>query len=1006
MLQSPDLVSPTTIQSPKNGTTTNEKFSQQEPFHLLTAAINSISLIEKRCKRKILGKITSFTPELSLKVRFLMRTTLTALFLFTQAILLFPSFFHYALLFLLFNVGLLYLIKIRDFNSMTHALTYAPPLICFLASFGESKQYFLVLAISYIVVFTNSSVALSLSRQAQSYGLLALSYYIHCMISKFNIQGVFNVILIGASFSMSASQFLSTHVIKSGQNIKILLGKVERRDKKIVLLEGEKKELDQRLSMLAAEIRQKTEDLSLAVNSREIFLNTVSSELRNPLNSLIGYIDLLSMELKDSSSLENLENAKHCSELLLCLINNLLDGAKIHAGKLDLHIQPQNIFWFIEKLWAVASPNIKVKNLNGIILVSKNVPPVLEFDQHRLMQICLNLLHNSIKFTQKGYVKVRFSWTVDIVRESPALGNRGIFARNVAKKGGLTSAMTMSYLPQRIGEKKSMMSMMNNIYTSKTSEDLPNRNPKSISLDVESIQARKRFKEFLNHDKRTNFFSRDQDEVDESSINSASNISDSVKSITIQKITSRKNSYDSAIKKHGSKHGDSADPSLPPISDSGEDDESTTVSDQVTKHSSAHGPSLKDIRMKDMDFDELNFNIRRFKKEVHKRQQSPPQHDFSEMAVINEDKDERTAERGKLFIEITDSGCGISREAQDRIFSPFEQGDSSITRKFGGSGMGLYITKQLVEKMGGSIKVESEIDVGSYIMISIPLRTSSASVTPSFNSLLESLPDENKSRKRVLVVDDSSYNRDILEKFFKKYKLEVRMAKNGDEAVQIYSKHPEHYFSLITMDLEMPVMDGLTACKMIRKLEKENNISKKIPIAIISGNIEEREFCLDPNGPIAADYYFRKPVTFADLDSFVPKLLLDDKPVKPLGSKCGVLIVDDDVLGIQFLQNFFKKYGCECSLATDGEIAMETVQRVYDKLDLILFNCEVPKNSNMEAALAIKKYLESKQKNDTKIVVLSGRIDEKLKRHCDKLGFNFLLSKPVKVQLLKQLLHL
>ena len=989
MIQSPQLANSTS--SPSH----NKHNDPKDSFAFYSLIVNTLSIIEKRAKQVILGKPTGLAPDLAIKYKFLFRMSLVSVLLFAQALLYVPSFAVFSLLFLAYNAIILYLLNKQNFIYITGIATYGPSLITMIALIFNANQYLLVLAISFTILFANSFVVLSRMAQFQSFGLLLLSYEISLGVHKFNVHGVFNLILMGFCLSATGSQVVSGSISKRSKELKGLYEELEIKEKKIAVLEGQRNELEMKVSALTYDLSQKAEELLLANNSREIFLNTMSSEFRNPLNSLIGYLDLLQMDLEDPSSLEKLDNAKHCSELLLCLINNQLDCAKLLAGKLDLHPQPHNIFWFIEKLWAVASPNIKVKNLNGIILVSKNVPPVLEFDQHRLMQICQNLINNSIKFTSKGYVKVRFSWTADLVRESPALGNRGIFPRNVPKKA-YPSSVSMTFLPTRMDTSKVIGP---NLTSARTTEELNPRYKKSQNVDSDPVKARKAIKNYILDDQRITFPVTTSQRATE---NSPSKLTDSAKSRP-----SGKTSYDSALSniQKKSKIDDTPDLSLPPVSDS-ENEDTSSVGDLVTLHSSLKGASIKDIRIKNMDFDELNFNVRRFKSDVYKRQRSPQNQDLNERS-FGFSNDDNQIERGKLFIEITDSGCGITREAQDRIFSPFEIEDS--TRTFGGAGLGLYITKQLVEKMGGNIKIESELDVGSYIMVSIPMRTSLEKVTRTISMQLESL-DTKKDQKRALVVDDSEYNRDILEKFLKKYKMEVHIAKNGAEAVNLYTTNPVDYFSLITMDLQMPVMDGLTACKMIRNLEKEHNIGKKVPIVIISGNLQEREFCLDPNGPICANYYFRKPLTFADLETFLPKLLKGRSGERlssiSLRAKCNVLIVDDDIMGVQFLQNFFKKFDCSTSLATDGEKAVEMVENMFNKLDLILFNCEVPNNPGMEAALAIKKFLESKQKSNVKIVLLSGKIDENLKQLCEKSGLNYLLSKPVKVQLLKQLLQL
>jgi len=255
---------------------------------------------------------------------------------------------------------------------------------------------------------------------------------------------------------------------------------------------------------------------------------------------------------------------------------------------------------------------------------------------------------------------------------------------------------------------------------------------------------------------------------------------------------------------------------------------------------------------------------------------------------------------GRIRIDIQDTGCGIPVSAQKRIFDSFVQGDRTITRSHGGIGVGLYIAKSLVKAMNGEITLESRLGKGTHIKILISVTVfSQAEVFPSEEQLQQEittrkrkssgipsivrLPPSSPKKflsqlnfpspaKTVLIVDDNQFNQKIMESYFKTLHIDAEFACNGLQGLQMYQDNPEKYF-LITMDIQMPVMDGITACKYIRSFEKRQS-RKKVPLIIVSGNCNEAEMkeCLDSK-EIMADYFFRKPFGLEDCKMCVQKIL-------------------------------------------------------------------------------------------------------------------------------------
>ncbi len=216
-------------------------------------------------------------------------------------------------------------------------------------------------------------------------------------------------------------------------------------------------------------------------------------------------------------------------------------------------------------------------------------------------------------------------------------------------------------------------------------------------------------------------------------------------------------------------------------------------------------------------------------------------------------------EKGKLFavIKITDDGCGISDDMQQRLFKPFEQEDVSTALEHGGSGLGLSITKNLVEMMQGSIDVLSHKNKGTTFTISIPFKIDenidSIDVNPDknddnnadsnnadSNNVDGNNADDNKKikydfkGKKILVVDDNEINLEIAEELLRMVNFDVMSAKNGKEAYDIFTASEAGTFSAILMDIQMPVLNGIEATKLIRKSDHAD--SSTIPIIAMTAN--------------------------------------------------------------------------------------------------------------------------------------------------------------------------
>jgi CheY-like chemotaxis protein len=184
---------------------------------------------------------------------------------------------------------------------------------------------------------------------------------------------------------------------------------------------------------------------------------------------------------------------------------------------------------------------------------------------------------------------------------------------------------------------------------------------------------------------------------------------------------------------------------------------------------------------------------------------------------------------------IQDTGVGMDMAYLTKVFEAFSQEDASITRKFGGSGLGLSIARSIVQIMGGTIQIDSEKGKGTCVAIRIPMRISNDKTKQE----IVEMTDLQKSLKgiRVLAVEDNELNRMVLQVILKKCEVVVTIAHNGQEAIDMIQ---ENEFDIVLMDVQMPIVDGLEATKYIRE-----ELKYTTPIIGLSANAmrEEVEIC-------------------------------------------------------------------------------------------------------------------------------------------------------------------
>ena len=201
--------------------------------------------------------------------------------------------------------------------------------------------------------------------------------------------------------------------------------------------------------------------------------------------------------------------------------------------------------------------------------------------------------------------------------------------------------------------------------------------------------------------------------------------------------------------------------------------------------------------------------------------------------ALSFDATEMSPDRFELTISVADTGIGMSAETIARLFTAFEQADNSITRRFGGSGLGLSISRKLAEMMGGRIDVESTVGQGSRFSLRLPIEAISAG--PALAEPGDETVDLVAASARILVAEDNTSNQRVIDYFLRPVGAAVTIVSDGQQALEALAQAP---FDLVLMDMQMPVMDGLEAT---RRLRASGGVNANIPVIALTANVMEEQ---------------------------------------------------------------------------------------------------------------------------------------------------------------------
>ena len=451
------------------------------------------------------------------------------------------------------------------------------------------------------IVCTSCGFLLTSSKRVQL--LNVVMCIVQDTIITYDIQKVFEI-----TFSQEqADQILRLRI--SSLHMVVLLGFISHTQK---LIETNLWQVAQTNYERAEKINKEVLE---AIEAKDVFVSSLSHEIRNPLNAMKGSIDYLSQVVEDPYLAPMIESAKLSGEVLLNLVNNVLDAAKLKSDKMELARIETNILDIVKKVATIHFENLKQKEIMAQMYIDMRLPEILWVDSARLLQIIMNLFSNAIKFTpDKGNVRLCISWC-----DQGEPVEKLKIPNEIELDLGDPNTATVSSL---------------------------GRLPKPNGSGDRLIRTQEYSNNITFHDHYLTEF----DDIDDRQRGARSFKRSSPKSIVLEDSLYAQNNFLVWNIKNA-----------------------TTINTQ----------GLTDYYLS------------------IKRDQKPP------------------ATKGYIKIEVTDNGPGISEDEIPKLFGMFSQANNTIGSKYGGTGLGLWICKQLTQKMGGDIVVHSKVDKGSTFLFYI-----------------------------------------------------------------------------------------------------------------------------------------------------------------------------------------------------------------------------------------------------------------------------------------------
>jgi signal transduction histidine kinase/CheY-like chemotaxis protein len=346
----------------------------------------------------------------------------------------------------------------------------------------------------------------------------------------------------------------------------------------------------------------------------------------------------------------------------------------------------------------------------------------------------------------------------------------------------------------------------------------------------------------------------------------------------------------------------------------------------------------------------------------------------------------------QLQFEVRDTGPGIPAERLDKLFQAFSQGDASITRRHGGTGLGLVIAKRIIEAMGGRIWVQSELGRGSSFYFTIYAQATQSRRRVNFLSSSAQLAD-----KRVIIVDDGRINRQILQTQTERWGMVPYVFAQPDEALAYLGDQPR--MDIAILDLQMPDKDG---CQLAREIHALPGF-RDLPMVLLSSSLPSR----NPASQALDEFAVRlmKPIKQADLFNALTTALGNVKTVtkalrprevidSALAAKMPlrILVAEDNPINQQVARRMLQQFGYQSDVVGNGQEAVNVLEK--QRYDLCLMDVQMPVMDGLEATRQIRSLLTPDQR--PYIAAMTANALKEDRALCLNAGMDDYISKPVR----------
>ena len=369
-----------------------------------------------------------------------------------------------------------------------------------------------------------------------------------------------------------------------------------------------------------------------------------------------------------------------------------------------------------------------------------------------------------------------------------------------------------------------------------------------------------------------------------------------------------------------------------------------------------------------------------------------------------------TSDEVSYRFDVHDTGIGIPLAVQAGLFNAFSQADASTTRKYGGTGLGLTISKKLVERMKGKIEIESEPGKGSSFYFTATFARPAAGCAPTANS-------SRLACSRALIVDDNAANRSLVANTLRSWAIEADTAASGQEALAAIREHAadNRPFPIVIVDAEMPGMDGPALAHAIRSdaalLKTRLLLLSPVDETATSAANNRKDFDRWITKPVRPSLLYASLA--AMLDFGLPGSIHSTNGAAQLGSENAlaavmssrdsqrILVVDDNLVNLKVAQKQLQKLGYNVDLAPGGKAAIEAMLSTH--YDVVLLDCEMPQMDGYATVAEIRRR-ESKPRH-TKVVAMTAHAVEEARIRCLEAGMDDFVAKPVTLNVLSQVLE-